>query len=950
MSNRQVVDLYGLLPALYRLEDAEQGYPLQALLEAVAEQADIIKRDIDGLWDDYFIETCGDWVVPYIGDLVANNPLYEVDQRRRPDVARTISYRRRKGTLPMLEELARHVTGWGTHAVAFFELLGWTQNLNHLRYEMTRDSEGRNPDAVDRVGTVNLRNVDALDRLDGPFDVISHTVDVRTIRRTEGWYNVRKVGFFLWRLHRYAIRGVTPRQAASPHVYGYHFSPLGNPAPLFTEPQPEMGETDLGGEINVPGPIRPIAFHLTPNDYYGPDRSLSIIKDGDPVRLPAIVCKDLCDWDRPPAGTVAVDVRLGRLAFANGEEPEKTVEVSYNYGFSADTGGGPYRRRRPRPQPGQPARSSPDTVASPDALGVLIRVPTDVATIHDALTKWKDQMGQPRAVIQINNGHTYQTNLSIDMAGTELVIQAADRQRPTLIGDVIVVGGTDEGRLTLNGLLIEGSIEVRGSLGELSIEHCTLVPGRSLDEEGEPREPAEPSVTVQPPNQRLRLQISHSIVGPLRVPTNMVSLEVNDSIIDSPLRGGRAESVPALVSELRSSVTLSSNNPTVRVAIGDEGPYTAVLPEGKPKLTGERKTYSVFQAGKLLQEAIRTAHRSPTFENARVFTIPYDLKRLIVMPGVAESVTITAAEADFAASELGVDLASGHQVYALVSGRLPRSIGLSSDVPALKVTIGDEGPHEAELPVSQNEKEVSISRARELLQEAIQRAHPSPAFKNALVGYLVDRLVVLPGSEGMAVRFGAMSDDQKTVTDLALESDRPAIAASDGGELAGPPTTLERTTVFGAVHVRELTLASEVIFTAPVTTVRRQAGSVRFSYVPEHSLEHSLTPRRYRCQPDLALMQLAEETHRKSVDNLPDVEKDLVYARLRPAFTSFRYGDAAYAQLDLTSAKELRTGAEDGSEMGAFNHLMQPQREANLRLRLEEYLPFGLEAGLIYVT
>jgi hypothetical protein len=36
--------------------------------------------------------------------------------------------------------------------------------------------------------------------------------------------------------------------------------------------------------------------------------------------------------------------------------------------------------------------------------------------------------------------------------------------------------------------------------------------------------------------------------------------------------------------------------------------------------------------------------------------------------------------------------------------------------------------------------------------------------------------------------------------------------------------------------------------------------------------------------------------------------------------------------------------------MGAFNHLMQPQREANLRLRLEEYLPFGLEAGLIYVT
>jgi hypothetical protein len=47
---------------------------------------------------------------------------------------------------------------------------------------------------------------------------------------------------------------------------------------------------------------------------------------------------------------------------------------------------------------------------------------------------------------------------------------------------------------------------------------------------------------------------------------------------------------------------------------------------------------------------------------------------------------------------------------------------------------------------------------------------------------------------------------------------------------------------------------------------------------------------------------------------------------------------------------EIATGAEDGSEMGAYCHLKQPQREANLRLRLEEYLPFGLEAGIIYVT
>ena len=135
MSVRSSMDVYELVPALYRLRDVEQGYPLRALLQIIGEQADIVKRDIDALWDDYFIETCADWVIPYIGDLVANNPLYEVTGRRA-DVAKTIYYRRRKGTLPMLEELARDVTGWRAHAVAFFESLGWRRTSIDLRYQM----------------------------------------------------------------------------------------------------------------------------------------------------------------------------------------------------------------------------------------------------------------------------------------------------------------------------------------------------------------------------------------------------------------------------------------------------------------------------------------------------------------------------------------------------------------------------------------------------------------------------------------------------------------------------------------------------------------------------------------------------------------------------------------------------------------------------------------------
>jgi hypothetical protein len=825
MSERTNVDLYDLLPALYGLEDVERGYPLRALLELIEEQAGIIKGDVDALWDDYFVETCADWVVPYIGDLVANLPLYEV-AGRRADVARTIHYRRRKGTLSVLEELARNVTGWGAHAVAFFDSLGWTQNLNHARYQVAPNPDDRDPTAVDRVGTANLRNTETLDRLDGPFDAIAHSVDVRNMGRTRGWHNVNNVGIFLWRLSHFPLAGITPRRAEGPNEHGYHFSSLSNPAPLFTNPQRASNEATLAGEAQVPGPIRPAAFGSTPQDYYGP--SLHVVKDGAPIPTTDVVPMDLDDWDQPPAGKVAVDVRLGRLAFRADEKPlPQTLTVSYNYGFSAELGGGPYNRRRPPRAPDRPSRL--DTVANPEAFG---RKPIGVSsakirTIAGALQAWVDD-DRPAAVIQIEDNRTYRIkDLTIDLGEAELVIQAENRKRPTLVGRVKVTGANEGARLTLSGLVIAGHVEVEDELGELTIEHCTLVPGRSLDEHGEPRSAEQPSVIFRGAGERLRVVIDRSIVGPLRLPGETAGLDVRDSIVDSPARKGRAEGRSALVSADLPSLNLSAGAPVVNVTIGDEGPYRRVLDldENQPRPT----------------------------------------------------------------------------------------------------TVGE---------------------VRAPLELAIREASQSPAFGDTLVGTVQDRLVVVPGEEEAAVSFGAAADDPTTLTELGLDGASAAIAANQGGVRPGPPTTLERTTVFGAVQVRELALASEVIFTSPVTATRRQAGCVRFSYVPP---EGSLTPRCYRCQPDQALDQRARElqSQRKT---LSSAEKTVIQARLRPSFTSTYYGDPSYAQLDLTTAEELRTGAEDGSEMGVFSYLKQPQREANLRHRLEEYLPFGLEAGLIYVT
>ena len=71
---------------------------------------------------------------------------------------------------------------------------------------------------------------------------------------------------------------------------------------------------------------------------------------------------------------------------------------------------------------------------------------------------------------------------------------------------------------------------------------------------------------------------------------------------------------------------------------------------------------------------------------------------------------------------------------------------------------------------------------------------------------------------------------------------------------------------------------------------------------------------------------------------------------MRPQFTSLRYGNPAYLQLARRSAVEIRTGADDESEMGAYHHRHQPQRESNLQQALDEYLRFGREAGVLHAT
>src|SRR5438552_10330998 len=123
--------LWQLVPAVYRSLDSEPTTPgpLRELVNRIGAQAAVLRREIDRLWEDQSIETCDDWVIPYIGELLATNLVSSHDARgQRLDVAKTIYYRRRKGTLAVLEEIAGDITSWDAHVVEFFRRLSRTRH------------------------------------------------------------------------------------------------------------------------------------------------------------------------------------------------------------------------------------------------------------------------------------------------------------------------------------------------------------------------------------------------------------------------------------------------------------------------------------------------------------------------------------------------------------------------------------------------------------------------------------------------------------------------------------------------------------------------------------------------------------------------------------------------------------------------------------------------------
>ncbi len=344
-----------------------------------------------------------------------------------------------------------------------------------------------------------------------------------------GRYNIQNIGIFLWSLNAYSLTR-SPATAVESSAQCFRFSPLGIDIPLFNNPVSQGADIAVAaGPLNVPARLRHRVLcddlgNGPGSAYYGEGSSLALYIGGQFLNAEQIQVCNLSGSDGswinvPQTGSpyaAAIDPELGRIAlppYAAGFIPE--LQASFYYGFNADLGGGEYARQT--------------TFIVQD--GAISFPDPQYATLQDALAYAKGQLKvNGKIAVEITDSGVYTaSSLNIDLlAGATLELRAADGARPTLfLTGEIVPTGAPSSVFALNGLVIQGAVHAPAAradgspnqLSQLSLTHCTLVPGGS-----------QPTLLAE--RSGLQVVVSKSILGAIRV-AEPATANLADSIVDA---------------------------------------------------------------------------------------------------------------------------------------------------------------------------------------------------------------------------------------------------------------------------------------------------------------------------------------------------------------------------------------------------------------------------------
>ncbi|MEM7522886.1 MAG: hypothetical protein AAF360_03825 [Pseudomonadota bacterium] len=512
--------LWSWIPEFYRTLDADPPNPgvLRAMIEIVASQAAVLRRDVDRVWDDQAIELCDEWAISYLGDLVGAFSLSEFNRRgNRLATARAVFYQRRKGSMGVMQELIRDVADLEGVVIEAF------RRLVRLPHRLDIDAIGAGRVTETPVGgLIDLRSPRVKGLHDTAFDEGAHFADVRRLRGPYGRYGIRKVNFHLYPFRAFPLATPTPVEISPGR---YTLDPSGRDAPLFQRgqtsdrPPDAVREVDLPdailcrrfnasrhvlsaaalGSLNAPGveaalaPLLGVAFRdaasfrsviagrLNPAEIASFTDELldaTLVADsekavlwGDSILLTvgdesaspalapsAVIAAGLDFWEQglplDPFRALAFDPDTGRVVDGPARSDGDLFTDILHYGQFAPVGAGGYGR-------GGDLSDSVDTTFDGGALGPLggfADPGPETVDLTGALP------GPAPQVVRFATSKTYEATLPpgrVFAIEDDAVIEAADGTRPYLrfrpeegALDVTFEAGDDEPSLTIDGLWI----------------------------------------------------------------------------------------------------------------------------------------------------------------------------------------------------------------------------------------------------------------------------------------------------------------------------------------------------------------------------------------------------------------------------------------------------------------------------------------------------------------
>ena len=579
MFDRQTPPLFERLPAHIRTQDALQAdRALEALMALMTDELQIVERDIDQLYDNWFVETCEPWALAYIAELIGAAPMREIDPARpgqlRAYVANLLAARAAKGTLAALEQVARDVTGWSVLGVEFFERLALATHTNHLR----------------GGGAVfaDVRNAAAARTTNSPFSQALHSPGAEPVDGASVRYNIPNLGLFIWRQSAMPLEpvhdapngvlgGPTPAQIVPGLL---QFDPLGRDLPLVNRPAPDTEIADRITARRVPGTLsRDTLFRVLEDlragtadteGWFGPSAPVVRVRLNGAEVLPAqLFC---CHLGRDPggifrrpaqAGDVMFDPELGRLSLHPDDEGAP-IETSFAHAAPFDIGGGPYDRSASVSS--WAGHIWIEGEGAPWRIGVTARpqLVTDnsdqggpvVASLADAIARWNAEAAPgTRGVITLLDNATYPQPLDgaaglLLPPGSRLAIVAGDWpavaedggvlrrasetllpvfRRPVIDAERFEIRAADAGadagaQLILDGFVLTGQLvlDPAGDLERLDLRHMTL----GLDSSGRLNR-----ISGGAGNARLDIEVAQSMLGGLDLQGAAGRIRVCDSIL-----------------------------------------------------------------------------------------------------------------------------------------------------------------------------------------------------------------------------------------------------------------------------------------------------------------------------------------------------------------------------------------------------------------------------------